>query len=164
MRYEFYSDLDKPNVMDEKPFMIFDFDQVEESLIPELKKLANDVFNVDIALSAAQELKHMRQIRQLIAAEIRNPSDDMVRIFASQVTSGPLRACVIESFRPMVKTAFEKYINGVLLERIQGVADMSAMPAPVAPQPEENAAPVEEGEAKNDGIVTTQEEVEGYLS
>ena len=163
VRYEFYSDLDKPNVMDEKPFMIFDFDQVEESLIPELKKLANDVFNVDIALSAAQELKHMRQIRQLIAAEMRNPSDEMVRIFASQVTSGPLRACVIESFRPMVKAAFEKYINGVLLERIQGVADMSAISAPVAPQTEENVVPLEEGETKNDGIVTTQEEVEGYL-
>lgn len=165
VRYEFYSDLDKPNVMDEKPFMIFDFDQVEESLIPELKKLANDVFNVDVALCAAQELKHMRQIRQLIAAEVRHPSDDMVRLFAAQVTTSPLRAPLIESFRPMVKAAFEKYINGVLLERIQGVADMSgpsSVPVESRPEKAESAHPDGEEDGKA-GIMTTQEEVEGYL-
>lgn len=67
VQYQFFSDLDKPNIMDDKPFMIFNFDKLEEALIPELKKLANDSFDVDVALSAAQDLKHLRQIKQLIA-------------------------------------------------------------------------------------------------
>lgn len=163
VRYEFYSDLDKPNVMDEKPFMIFDFEQVDDALIPELKKLANDVFDVDVALSAAQELKHLRQIRALIAAEVRSPSDELVKLFAAKVVSGPIRAAVLEAFRPVVKQAFDKYINGVLLERIQGVAEMSS--APAAAPVQEQVATVQEApvEAEKPAIETTQEEMEAYF-
>ena len=164
VRYEFYSDLDKPNVMDEKPFMIFDFDQVDEALIPELKKLANDVFDVDVALSAAQELKHLRQIRQIIAAEVREPSDELVKLLASRVFSGQMRASVIEAFRPVVKQAFEKYINGVLLERIQGVTDISSSSSDIeAPAAKATAPETAEAPEEKDAIVTTQEEMEAYF-
>ena len=164
VRYEFYSDLDKPNVMDEKPFMIFDFDQVDEALIPELKKLANDVFDVDVALSAAQELKHLRQIRQMIAAEVREPSDELVKLLASRVFSGPMRASVIEAFRPVVKQAFEKYINGVLLERIQGVTGMGSSSSNTeSPAAQTTVPETVEAQEEKDAIVTTQEEMEAFF-
>lgn len=161
VRYEFYSDLDKPNVMDEKPFMILDFDNLDEALIPELKKLANDVFNVDIALSAAQELKHLRQIRQIIAQEVRSPSDEMVKLFASRIISGPMRATVVESFRPAVRQAFETYINSVLLERIQGVTEISSTPS--LPPAQNETIEVETPDEKTNEIETTQEELEAFF-
>ena len=74
--------------MDDKPFMIFNFDKLEEALIPELKKLANDSFDVDVALSAAQDLKHLRQIKQLIAQELASPSDTFVKHFVAQIYDG----------------------------------------------------------------------------
>lgn len=67
IRYEFYSDLDKSNIMDEKPFMIFDFETLEESLLPELQKLANDSFNID---TAAEELEAFMIVKAILRPHI----------------------------------------------------------------------------------------------
>lgn len=170
IRYEFFSDLDKPNVMDDKPFMVFDFDQIEEALIPELKKLANDSFDVDVALSAAQDLKHLRQIKQIIRQEMEQPTDALVKHIAAQVLDCHMRVQVIEDFRPKVIMAFEHCINDVLLQRIQGVARPNSyagvMPQEQADSPTDATAPeaaqAQENTEKSP-IETTQEELEGYF-
>ena len=46
-RYRFYSDLEAPNVMDTKPYMEFCLDDMEEALIPELRRLAKGRFDCD---------------------------------------------------------------------------------------------------------------------
>lgn len=145
VQYQFFSDLDKPNIMDDKPFMIFNFDKLEEALIPELKKLANDSFDVDVALSAAQDLKHLRQIKQLIAQELASPSDTFVKHFVAQIYDGQLRASVLDDFRPKVSLAFDHYINDILLSRIQGIAARIPMPVywtnPPSPQRDRQKKP-----------------------
>ncbi len=154
VRYEFFSDLDKDNIMDEKPFMIFDFDKLDEKLIPELYKLANANFNVDTALAAAQDLKHMRQIKLILRNEFNNPSEEFIRIFASKILNKPLRANVIEEFSGKVKMACSQYLNEELINRVQGVTIPSSIPT--APVIEEEEKPVSR-------IVTTEEEVEAYM-
>lgn len=158
--YKFFSDLDRPNMMDERPFMIFDFNAIEEALIPELKKLCNDRFEVEATLSAAQDLKYTRQIKSLVAEEFKTPSDALVRIFASQVFSGQLRANVIEDFRPKVKTAIQHHINDVINERLQGAMTPNAY-TPTETAPEDNTAEPED--SGKPGVVTTEEEKEGFL-
>ena len=79
-------------------------------------------FDVDVALSAAQDLKHLRQIKQLIAQELASPSDTFVKHFVAQIYDGQLRASVLDDFRPKVSLAFDHYINDILLSRIQGIA------------------------------------------
>lgn len=37
--YQFYTDLDAPNRMDAKPFLVLDFSDLDETLLPELAKL-----------------------------------------------------------------------------------------------------------------------------
>lgn len=159
--YKFFSDLDRPNMMDERPFMVFDFSAVEEALIPEIKKLANDRFDVETTLSAAQNLKYTRQIKGLVAQEFNDPSDALVRLFAAQVFSGPLRANVIEDFRPKVKTAIQHHINDVINVRLQGAmtpndyAPADIGPKDVTPEPDETSG--------KPGVVTTDEELEGFF-
>lgn len=163
IRYEFFSDLDKPNIMDERPFMVFDFANIEKALIPELKKLASDSFDVDVALAAAQDLKHLRQIKTRIAAELECPSDALVKSLAADLHGGNWLVSVVEQFRPKVKLAFEHYINDVLIERIQGIARPNLYPG-ISPQESETPAqPEASGCVEESGIVTTQEEIDAYL-
>lgn len=159
VRYEFFSDLDNANVMDARPFMVFDFNQMEEALILELKKLANDSFDVSVALAAAQNLKHIRQLKALIQAEAQSPTDAFVKHFASQVVDGPMRATVLEEFRPKVALAFAHYVNDVLMKRIQGVARPNSYEEVLSPD-EQSTQDEERTEIQ---VVTTQEEIEGYL-
>ena len=57
--YQFYTDLDAPNRMDDKPFLVLDLLDIDESLIPELRKLTKDVFDLDSIINAAGELKYI---------------------------------------------------------------------------------------------------------
>lgn len=158
IRYEFYSDLDKSNIMDEKPFMIFDFENIEEGLLPELQKLACNSFNIDTALSAAQDLKHLRQIKQIIRNEIQNPSEIFIKFFASQIYEGAIRANVIEDFKPKVKTAFSQFLNEEIFSRIQNIAKgETVLPA------EEPADEIQETNKNEHEIVTTDEEKEAFM-
>lgn len=167
VRYQIFSDLDKPNIMDEKPFMLFDFEHIEDALIPELKKLANDSFDVDVALLAAQDLKHLRQLKHLIRQEMVTPSDALVRLLASQVVDCHMRSSVVEDFRKKVALAFEHCINEELLQRIQGVARPNSysgmVQAEAGTQSSDEREEAEHKEEEKDTIVTTQEELEGYF-
>lgn len=46
IQYRFYTDLDAPNVMDEKPFMEFSIEHLKDPIISELKKFQKDTFSL----------------------------------------------------------------------------------------------------------------------
>ncbi len=161
IRYEFYSDLDKNNIMDEKPFMIFDFENIEDALIPELQKLANDSFNIDTALSAAQGLKHLRQIKQIIKNEVQNPSENFIKFFVSQIWEGAIRSSVIEDFKPKVKAAFNQYLNEEIVSRVQNITRDNPLSNDTSIHNEElNENIIEDN---SNLIETTKEELEAFM-
>jgi hypothetical protein len=45
--YKFYSDLEAPNRMDKRPFLVFDMLNVQENLVAELKKLSKESFDLE---------------------------------------------------------------------------------------------------------------------
>lgn len=156
--YKFFSDLDQPNVMDAAPFMTFDFSAIEDALIPELKKLANDRFDIEATLAAAQDLKHIRQLKGMLAKEMRDPSDDLVKYFARDVHTGLLRANVVECFREKLRLAFQHHVNDIINERLQTAMQGNAYPDPAETCDEAtDAMPVRH-------VETTQEEWEAYYA
>jgi hypothetical protein len=152
IQYQFYTDLDRSNLMDERPFMVINFKTLEESLIPELKKMSKTQFDLEKTLSAASELKYTRAIKKLITAESQNPSEEFVRHFASQVYSGKLMPSVKEKFTELVKKALQLYINDAINERLK-----SAMVAePIEDDPVESLI-------SKPQIITTDDEKDAYF-
>lgn len=163
--YKFFTDLEHQNVMDKKPFMTFDFSAIDEALVPELKKLCNDGFDLNTTLCAAQELKYIGQLKKHVAREINSPSDDFIKFFAKQVYDGMLTARIVEEFRDRIKLAFDNHVNDVLNARLQGAMQPSAYPTSTA-EGDAGEEVGDEGEpAQSDRasrIVTTQEEIDGF--
>jgi len=162
--YRFYSDLEKPNVMDEKPFLEFNMLDIEEPLVEELKKFTKTSFDLDSILTTAVELKYTKEIIKLIDGEMRSPSDDFVKFFASQVYSGRLTPPVREQFTELTSKAFKQVINNKINDRLKEAARLSeenvlserATPEHVTETPNEVEKP------PSGGITTTEEELEGY--
>lgn len=44
--YNFYTDLDAPNKMDDRPFLVLDLNDIDETLLPELRKLSKENFDL----------------------------------------------------------------------------------------------------------------------
>ncbi|MBF4994336.1 type I restriction enzyme HsdR N-terminal domain-containing protein [Arthrobacter gandavensis] len=162
--YQFFTDLDSPNRMDSKPFLVLDLNDIDETLIPELQKLTKDVFDLDSVINAAGELKYIGQIKRIIAAQFREPDDDWIKYFASRVYEGAVTQKVRDQFTPLVSKAGKQFLNDQVNGRLktalgsdtQQPSDQASVAA-ITSEPE-----VEKDLADNDGIETTLEELEGF--
>ena len=86
--YRFYTDTDKDNVMDDKPFFEFDILNFDDSSIGELKRFSKSNFNQDELGNAAKNLLYTKEIKRVISDELTNPSPELVKYFISHVYSG----------------------------------------------------------------------------
>lgn len=158
--YMFFTDLDKPNQMDAKPFFVLDMGKFEKHEVEELKKFTKPMFDLGNILTTASDLKYTGEVKKILNAELENPSDDFVRFFAAQIYTGRLTQAVMEQFREIVRKARKQFINEKINERLENALS----------HPENNPAatssiPADEPEAgleADDGVVTTEEEIEAY--
>ncbi|RSM62511.1 restriction endonuclease [Amycolatopsis sp. WAC 01376] len=172
--YQFYTDLDAPNRMDAKPFLVLDFSDIDETLIPELAKLSKESFNLDSVINAAEELKYIGQIKRILAAQFKTPEDEWVKFLAGRVYEGSFTQRVRDQFAPLVDKAARQFLNEQVNDRLKsalGGPDSFVSISAGAPElsgqdvPAENS-PAGHAEARphdsNGDVVTTEEELEGY--
>jgi hypothetical protein len=160
IEYRFYSDLDRPNVMDEKPFLSFNITEIKENQIEELKQFHKSYYSLDTILSNAGDLKYTSEIKRIIGEEvISNPNEWFVRQIAKSVYSGTITPKVLERFAELTKRSMSQVINETFAERFQNALHQNDTEQPKSPVSQETA-----GEAieKEKHIVTTEEEMEGY--
>lgn len=161
--YKFFTDLDAPNKMDEKPFLELDLLDVDEYSVPELIKLTKSAFDVESIISAAGELKYVSQIKKLISAQFTKPDDDFVKVFASRVYDGVITQKVREQFYELTRKALAQFLNDQINDRLK-----SAMSGVIVPSLSSTSSPVEaansadERDDAEDKVLTTIEELEGY--
>lgn len=158
--YKFFTDLDAPNKMDEKPFLEVDLLDIDENIIPELKKLTKSSFDLESIINAAGELKYVSQIKKILHSQLNNPEDDFVKFFASRVYDGILTQKVREPFFNLTKKAASQYINDQVNERLKSA--ITGITPAIIDTPNESSQ-IEEDEHKDESdVVTTLEELEGY--
>lgn len=119
--YRFYTDLSKPNVMDEKPFLEVNMLELKDTQIEELKKFHKSYFDVGLIVSSAGELKYMGELRNAIGKEFADPSPDFVRFFGKQVYEGIFTPKVLEHFSSLVRRTVTNYVNDIISERLKAV-------------------------------------------
>ncbi|MCM2461101.1 restriction endonuclease [Pseudomonas sp. CG7] len=158
--YRFFTDLDAPNKMDEKPFLEIDLLDIDEHVIPELQKLTKSAFDVESIINAAGELKYVGQIKREMASQFTQPDDDFVRFFASRIYEGVITQKVREQFALLTKKAASQFLNDQINDRLKSAISGVPLPTPAervvsARQPETNDIP-------EDRVLTTMEELEGF--
>ncbi len=147
----FYSDIDETNRMDEHPFLSINLLDLRPRDIRELEKFKADNFNIESILDLAEERKQINSIKEIFIQETKDPSDEFVRFFASQLTKKPLRQNVIKEFRRYVQRAFKEITDDLLMDRFKSIKASIVQ--------SEQEAQVDE---QQNEIVTTEEELEGF--
>ncbi|UVS79642.1 hypothetical protein Actkin_03392 [Actinokineospora sp. UTMC 2448] len=162
--YQFYTDLDAPNRMDAKPFLVLDFADIDDTLLPELAKLTKESFDLDSVISAAGELKYIGQLKRVLGAQFKEPEDDWVRFLTSRVYDGSFTQKVRDQFIPLVAKASRQFLNEQVNDRLKNALGgpgsyVSVSSDPVEAEVDQAAEP----SARSEGdIQTTEEELEGY--
>jgi len=116
--YQFYSDVEKPNKMDEKPFFTFSMDMLKPSDVKTLESFTKSAFDLDRIVDEATTLKTQSLLRQELEREIAAPSEEFVRVLASRVYEGRLTSAVKENFTKMVANSISSLIRDLVNERL----------------------------------------------
>jgi hypothetical protein len=157
--YRFYTDLVEKNKMDSTPFFEFKITEIKEAEIAELKKFHKSYFDVENITNTASELKYLNELKTLLHQEITEPSDSFITFFTKQVYPKVITAKIKEQFAPIIKRSFNQLISDAINDRLK-----SALNQEKAKDTAE-AAKIEEGTIAEpaSGIVTTEEEIEGFF-
>ncbi|MFZ1381635.1 MAG: type I restriction enzyme HsdR N-terminal domain-containing protein [Scrofimicrobium sp.] len=158
--YNFYTDLDSPNKMDSKPFLVLDLLDIDETALPELKKLARSDFDVLSVVSSAEELKYVGAIKRELASEFRNPSPEFVRMFGSRVYDGRFTQGVQDKFASLVSKAVQQFLSERVNDRLKSA--LGSPEASLAVPIKEEDSMTETLQTDESGIETTDDELFAY--
>lgn len=168
LRYKFFTDLEKANKMDERPFLTFDLLHVDEDKVEELKRLRKSSFDLEDMLSAAHDLKYRKALLEFLQEQWDDPSEDFVRYMTKQVYEGRFTKNVREQFGGIVHDAFRQFVSDKVRSRLstalaeeEGGVSPQDIATPERGESEDSDLP--DGVVHREGdIVTTEEEMEGF--
>ena len=158
--YKFFTDLEQPNKMDEKPFFEFNILDFKERDVEELKKFAKAAFDLDTILTTANDLKYTRAIQSLLTNWMANPSEEFVRLVSVDLLgSKRFTPAVKDQFTLITKRAFEQLVGERINERLKG-----AMTPEMPTLAEATPAIISVETVSEPQIVTSPEELEGFYT
>lgn len=159
--YRFFTDLEQPNKMDEKPFFEFNILDFKERDVEELKKFAKSAFDLETILTTANELKYSRAIQTKLAEWMISPSEDFVRLVSADLIGNKRFTPVIkEQFSAITRRAFEQLIGEKINDRLKGA--MTPESVTVAEPQAPTTALIEAVATAETQVQTSAEELEGY--
>lgn len=156
IEYRFFTDLEKPNKMDTTPFFTFNILNIKDRDLKELEKFISSNLDIDKILASAENKKYVSAIKNIFKEEVKNPSEDFVRLFASRLTDKPLRQNIIDEFKAYVKTAFSEIVTDMAQDKI------NSLKSKLTVEIDGNNEETEKTEEDN-GIITTEEEIQGFF-
>ena len=158
--YKFYSDLDAPNKMDEKPFLEFNITELKDTVIEEIKKFHKSYFDIDSIINTASDLKYTSELKALLSKEMSNPSADFVRFLAKSVYPGVITAKVLDQFTILTKKSASQLLSDQITDRLKTALSKENEVAQLPELVNQDTGNKAESESK---IITTEEELEGFM-
>jgi len=115
--FQFFTDLDEANKMDEKPFAEVNLLNLRDAPLKQLKNVTKSEFNLDELLGIAEELKYVKGVKDEIRQELNEPSDWLVKEMAQRVHSAKrISNQILNSFRPIVADAIKIILLTALMK------------------------------------------------
>lgn len=159
IQYKFFSDLEENNKMDAKPFLELDLENPKSNVLFEVKKMGKENFDLERMLSTASELKYTSEIKKVLIIQSESPDEEFVKCFFQHVMPGSrFTASYKEFFTPLVSKAFHQFLSDKISDRLRSALESEKdTTTSVAEDVTESGE-----EERRDGIITTDEELEGW--
>ena len=158
LTYNFYTDLEKPNIMDEKPFLTINIEDLKDNALKVLESFTKKDYHLETILDSAEALKYIKAIRKEFEKEIETPSDELVKLLVNRFFEKPLTASRIVTFKEYTKKALATSINDSISYRLKSALNINEK---IEVPQEQKVTPVDENNDQPK-IVTTDEEVEAF--
>jgi predicted type IV restriction endonuclease len=163
IEYKLFTDLDEQNKMDEKPFFTFNLLDLKDSHYFEIAKFRKNDFDIESVLNSASELKFTNAIKILLSKEWDDPSDEIIKHILNDVYPGVKTKKVIDSFRDIVKKSMSQFITEKVNEKLQKALKSTTSGEQIMETELTNEENGPKETENKDQVITTEEEIEGYV-
>ncbi|WP_332770115.1 type I restriction endonuclease [Phenylobacterium sp.] len=153
VNYQFYTDVERPNRMDDKPFFTFSMDAIKPTDVKTLERFGKTGFDIEKIIQEAGNLKLQSLLRKELEKEFAEPSEEFIRIMANRVYDGRLTSAVKESFGRLLVGSISTLVRDLVNERLSSALKASN-PGAAGDDPAEAEGVME--------VVTTAEEISGF--
>jgi hypothetical protein len=150
--YQFFSDIDAPNRMDDKPFFTCQLDSLRKQDIRTLGRFTKEAFDVERIVEEAVSLKMQTLVAKEVEREFADPSEELVRAIAGRIQPGRLSTARKDEFKALIIGAIGAVIRDKVNERLTSALSASNP----MDEPEEGTG----GGA--DAVITTEDEIAGF--
>lgn len=164
--YEFFADCDSPNMMDDEPFISFNFEdfangRIDSEQVKAIYGFMKKEFDPDNVGAEAKKKVVFSSIINFLEKNWENPSEDFVRYLLSNCEgiNQKITKRILEENTDLVKSALAGFVDKRILDRV-GLADKRYVKLDEKKEDTVDASVVLP-EAKPD-IVTTDEELYAY--
>lgn len=167
-RYLFFTDLEEPNIMGEKPFFTFDILAFTEREVETLDAFTKANFESASVRQRAEDIIYTGKLTAYVNELLRNPSEGFTRFILGEIniTTGKLTAKRLEKFVPIVKKAIQTTLLDMATRSIkQETEEVAPVVVAATIAPVVSSSPAVQAEAapeQSKGVVTTQEEMEAF--
>ncbi|GAK32272.1 restriction endonuclease or methylase [Iodidimonas nitroreducens] len=158
IKYQFYSDIENSNKMDDNPFYIFDLSFVRNSDIKILENFTKKHFSLENIIEKASDLRVQSLVIDYLKKEFLSPSDDLISFIAKNVHNGRITATIKDNYSKIVPNSISVIIRDLVNERLSTALKSSS--SDQESLDEEKILSSQKND--DDGIVTTEEEISGY--
>ena len=158
IRYQFFSDLDSPNVMDTTPFLEVNMEDLNSGALEQLGQFAKG-FNVDETVETASRLRYINGMKEVLTKQFNYPEEDFVEWLGRRVYAGRMTQTVKENFTALTRRAFHEFVNDRITATLRTAQDLTQIQeeGEIIPQREE---PDDESDGQDQPkIVTTAQEL-----
>lgn len=160
-KYNFYADLEKPNIMDEKPFFTLDLSNLKDSSLKILANFTKNGYNLESILDSAEALKYIKAIRNEFEKELQEPSDEIIKLLVSRFFDKPLIASRLAIFKDYTKRAFSNSINESINFRLKNALNINETIPTKDLTDNKSVDDNAQVESEAPKFITTEEEIEG---
>jgi hypothetical protein len=151
--YQFYSDIDALNKMDDKPFFTLQLDALKKTDLRTLERFTKGSFDIDKIVEEAGNLKTQSLVYKELQKEFQEPSEEFVRLIAGRVHEGRMTPAIRDNFKSLIVNSVSSLIRDKVTERLT-----SALTASNPSEEEEEPGSIRVEEA----TFTSEDEIAGF--
>jgi len=119
IEYHFFTDLNDANIMDSKPFFIFNITEFNDEDFNNLIKFSKNLYDYEGIKSMAESLIYYQSFKTVIKEIIENPNDDFIKFVIKERFNFKVTQQFINTARPLVQKCIQESLSDLLREKFE---------------------------------------------
>jgi predicted type IV restriction endonuclease len=117
IEYHFFTDLNDANIMDSKPFFIFNINNYNDEGFNNLVKFSKNLYDYEDVKNMAESLMYSHSFKSVIKEIFENPNDDFIKFVIKERFKFKVTQQFINTARPLVQKCIQESIAEMISEK-----------------------------------------------